>query len=112
MRTGQVIALAGAAAVLACGVLTVAPPPASAQGQSGDPIKALVGRLDLERYKATIKGLAQFGDRRQGRTATVPRSNGSRVRSRAMAAPLSACTTSMTGRQNRRRRHGRRLDRA
>ena len=28
--------------------------------------KALVGRLDLERYKATIKGLTQFGDRRQG----------------------------------------------
>jgi hypothetical protein len=26
----------------------------------------LVGRLDLERYKATIKGLTQFGDRRQG----------------------------------------------
>jgi hypothetical protein len=25
-----------------------------------------VGRLDLERYKATIKGLTQFGDRRQG----------------------------------------------
>ena len=31
-----------------------------------DPIQALVGRLDLERYKATIKGLTQFGDRRQG----------------------------------------------
>ena len=31
-----------------------------------DPIKALVGRLDLEKYKATIKGLTQFGDRRQG----------------------------------------------
>ena len=31
-----------------------------------DPISALVGRLDLERYKATIKGLTQFGDRRQG----------------------------------------------
>jgi len=29
-------------------------------------ILALVGRLDLERYKATIKGLTQFGDRRQG----------------------------------------------
>ena len=29
-------------------------------------IRALVGRLDLERYKATIKGLTQFGDRRQG----------------------------------------------
>src|SRR5262249_59420387 len=26
----------------------------------------LLARLDLERYKATIKGLAQFGDRRQG----------------------------------------------
>src|SRR6266576_6998340 len=26
----------------------------------------LVGRLDLERYKATIKGLTNFGDRRQG----------------------------------------------
>src|SRR6266566_1739452 len=31
-----------------------------------DPIAQLVGRLDLERYKATIKGLAAFGDRRQG----------------------------------------------
>jgi hypothetical protein len=31
-----------------------------------DPIKTLVDRLDLERYKATIKGLTQFGDRRQG----------------------------------------------
>jgi len=31
-----------------------------------DPVKTLVGRLDLERYKATIKGLTKFGDRRQG----------------------------------------------
>ena len=31
-----------------------------------DPIRALVDRLDLEQYKATIKGLTQFGDRRQG----------------------------------------------
>jgi hypothetical protein len=31
-----------------------------------DPILALVARLDLETYKATIKGLTQFGDRRQG----------------------------------------------
>ena len=29
-------------------------------------VQTLVGRLDLERYKATIKGLTQFGDRRQG----------------------------------------------
>ena len=31
-----------------------------------DPIKVMVDRLDLEKYKATIKGLTQFGDRRQG----------------------------------------------
>ena len=31
-----------------------------------DPVRVLVKRLDLEPYKATIKGLAQFGDRRQG----------------------------------------------
>src|SRR3989442_1596110 len=31
-----------------------------------DPIPQLVARLDLERYKATIKGLTRFGDRRQG----------------------------------------------
>src|SRR6478672_13624233 len=29
-------------------------------------VTALASRLDLERYKATIKGLTQFGDRRQG----------------------------------------------
>jgi hypothetical protein len=31
-----------------------------------DSIATVVARLDLERYKATIKGLTQFGDRRQG----------------------------------------------
>ena len=31
-----------------------------------DPIRTLVGQLDLEKYKATIKGLTQFGDRREG----------------------------------------------
>jgi peptidase M28-like protein len=31
-----------------------------------DPVRLLVARLDLEKYKATIKGLTQFGDRRQG----------------------------------------------
>jgi Peptidase family M28 len=39
------------------------PPPTD---QPVDPVKVLVGRLDLEKYKATIKGLTQFGDRRQG----------------------------------------------
>ena len=31
-----------------------------------DPIATLVGRLDLAKYKATIRGLTKFGDRRQG----------------------------------------------
>ena len=31
-----------------------------------DPVRAVVGRLELERYKAHIKGLSQFGDRMQG----------------------------------------------
>src|SRR5207247_11306346 len=42
---------------------------APAQGDSTtapDPIAQLVARLDLERYEATIKGLTNFGDRRQG----------------------------------------------
>jgi hypothetical protein len=33
---------------------------------AGDAVRTLVSRLELERYKATIKGLTQFGDRRQG----------------------------------------------
>ena len=40
--------------------------PAQADSARPDPIALLVPRLDLERYKATIKGLTQFGDRRQG----------------------------------------------
>jgi hypothetical protein len=39
---------------------------AQSQNTADDPVKTLVGRLDLEKYKATIKGLTQFGDRRQG----------------------------------------------
>ena len=31
-----------------------------------DPLKPIVDRLNVEKYKATIKGLTQFGDRRQG----------------------------------------------
>src|ERR1700757_584559 len=31
-----------------------------------DQVRAVVGRLELERYKAHIKGLTQFGDRLQG----------------------------------------------
>jgi hypothetical protein len=40
-----------------------APAPAPA---ADDPVAILVKQLELERYKATIKGLTLFGDRRQG----------------------------------------------
>jgi hypothetical protein len=40
-----------------------APPSAK---EPADPIALMTNRLDLEKYKATIKGLTQFGDRRQG----------------------------------------------
>ena len=36
------------------------------QAQDNVAIKELVSRLDLESYKSVIKGLTQFGDRRQG----------------------------------------------
>ena len=49
------------------GLIVVLCPPAFGQGiPADDPVRVLVGRLDLERYKATIKGLTGFGDRRQG----------------------------------------------
>lgn len=53
------------------GLCTVAPRGeelmAQPQPPTPDPVvQELVSRLSLERYKATIKGLTQFGDRRQG----------------------------------------------
>ena len=44
----------------------VAPPAASTADSAADPIQRIVARLDLERYKGTIKELTRFGDRRQG----------------------------------------------
>jgi hypothetical protein len=40
----------------------VLPPPTETE----DVVRTLVGKLELELYKATIKGLTQFGDRREG----------------------------------------------
>ena len=61
---------ANAFAIGLCGLVILVSPPVFAQQSrvvlSDDPTRALVGRLDLERYKATIKGLGQFGDRQQG----------------------------------------------
>src|SRR5438874_1227881 len=54
-------------AALVCGVTLAASADArSAAISASDPIATVVSRLDLARYKATIKGLTQFGDRRQG----------------------------------------------
>jgi hypothetical protein len=39
---------------------------APAPNPQDEVIRKLLTRLDLEKYKATIKGLTQFGDRRQG----------------------------------------------
>ena len=72
MRLPALPAFAGPparAALVALAALVTATPPAAAQSPAAaaqDPVAVLVGRLDLEKYKATIKGLTQFGDRRQG----------------------------------------------
>jgi hypothetical protein len=48
------------------GQLTSAAGDTDPKSAEADPVKGLVNRLDLEKYKATIKGLTKFGDRRQG----------------------------------------------
>jgi len=55
----------GALAMLRSHPLAAAEPAGAVSGPP-DPAAQLVGRLDLERYKATIRGLTRFGDRRQG----------------------------------------------
>jgi hypothetical protein len=40
--------------------------PAPAQASADDPVRTLVAKLELPNYKATIKGLTNFGDRREG----------------------------------------------
>ena len=49
---------------LVVGAAMAAPDPAPTAAT--DPVATLVSRLDLAQYKATIKGLTKFGDRRQG----------------------------------------------
>ena len=52
--------------ILSFAVGTVSLAQSSTDEQVEDPVKDLVGRLTLESYKGTLKGLTQFGDRRQG----------------------------------------------
>ena len=75
----------GLAILMAAASLDAQQPAAPAA--ANDPIRTLVSRLDLEKYKATIKGLTAFGDRRQGTSATARPSTGSKRSSRATAAP-------------------------
>jgi hypothetical protein len=60
-------ALAGLAAMLWWATPGTSPLQQAAPAvQADDPIRGLVAGLQLEPYKATIKGLTQFGDRREG----------------------------------------------
>ncbi|HEX3912370.1 MAG TPA: M20/M25/M40 family metallo-hydrolase [Steroidobacteraceae bacterium] len=61
-------AAAIAAMVLGASISALSAPARAADeaDRPADPVKVMVGRLDLEKYKATIKGLTKFGDRRQG----------------------------------------------
>jgi hypothetical protein len=53
-------------AILGAGALAQPQRARSPENATGDPVATLVARLDLAKYKTTIKGLTQFGDRRQG----------------------------------------------
>ena len=74
MRTIRTLLLCGLAALPAAAqtpeqdtarALATLPPGAHAPA-ADDPALILTKRLDLEKYKATIKGLTRYGDRRQG----------------------------------------------
>src|SRR4051794_11419924 len=75
MKTLSALMTAGAKGCLAGALLIVtavvprSPAEVPVHAQT-DPIQTLVARLDLEKYKATVKGLTQFGDRRQGTDRT------------------------------------------
>jgi len=61
----SIVAAWSLVAILATGASGqgAASPPADT---ASDAIRTMVSRLELEKYKATVKGLTQFGDRRQG----------------------------------------------
>jgi peptidase M28-like protein len=40
--------------------------PPTAPDTANDPVRIMVSRLNLDSYKSTLKGLTEFGDRRQG----------------------------------------------
>jgi hypothetical protein len=71
MQRGTRFAFTAFVALVSAGLLNAAwlRAQAASPGRSNaadDPVKTLTERLDLEQYKANIKGLTQFGDRTQG----------------------------------------------
>ncbi len=54
------------ALVTAIAFIGAAPKPATAQADDAGATQTLVDRLTLENFKTALKGLTQFGDRRQG----------------------------------------------
>jgi hypothetical protein len=59
-------ALAALAALMSVPAFAQGGRASEATDTSNDPIRVMVARLDPEQYKASIKGLTRFGDRRQG----------------------------------------------
>ena len=67
MRRSVFYSAFGFFVILAVPVLAQRPePPSTTPPAEDNPIQQIVGRLALESYKSSIKGLTQFGDRRQG----------------------------------------------
>src|SRR6476619_2812233 len=70
MRLARVIVISTLAGALAAVAAAQEQEPGTTTAPAAAPqdptIKALVDRPNPEKYKATIKGLTQFGDRRQG----------------------------------------------
>jgi hypothetical protein len=64
LRAMKLVPWAALLLASSCQKRTPAPPPPVVS--SDEAIRTLVGKLELESYKATIKGLTKFGDRRQG----------------------------------------------
>ena len=68
----NVVVVAACGWIVASGIWAFSPTaeagqaPGAEAASEEDPVKELVGRLNLESYKATVQGLTQFGDRRQG----------------------------------------------
>jgi hypothetical protein len=60
---GMSVAVAAAMTATQAKAQTIPPAPTDT---TNDPVRIMVSRLNLDSYKNTIKGLTQFGDRRQG----------------------------------------------